>query len=56
MAKTKKKISKEEAHYRDRPSNLGQQCLGCSMFKGWKCSLVRGDISQEGHCIYWEAK
>lgn len=51
-----KKISKEKARYQEAPKGT-KRCRGCSMFREPNsCTLVSGDISAHGYCIYWESK
>lgn len=51
-----RKISKAKARYQDAPKGT-KRCRGCSMFRTPdSCTLVNGEISPHGYCIYWEAR
>jgi hypothetical protein len=55
-ALAKASIDKADADYVGHPV-AGEQCSGCTMFDAPNaCSLVRGDISPDGHCRFFEAK
>jgi hypothetical protein len=50
-----KQISKKKAKYTDGPDEK-EPCETCTMFKGpSSCTLVKGEISPQGHCKYFAA-
>lgn len=52
----KEKSSKQEAEYQDRPRD-GDQCSGCTMFREPNsCTAVKGEISPDAWCKFFEAK
>jgi hypothetical protein len=39
------------------PSHTTQPCRDCDMFRSPRgCTLVKGDISPDGHCKYFERR
>jgi hypothetical protein len=49
--------TKAEAHYLDNSRRPNQTCAGCSMFrKPNGCTLVKGTISPQGWCRWWESR
>lgn len=52
-----KKITKEQAGYRDPSDLAGKRCGGCDMFRSPAgCTLVQGQIARGAVCDYFEAR
>lgn len=49
------KITKDKANYRAK-GTAAKHCGNCSMFRAGSCTLVKGDISTQAVCDYWERK
>lgn len=55
MSELARMISKEEARYRPREGK--KRCAACTMFRApSSCTLVKGRISPDGLCDYFEPK
>lgn len=52
--RTDKQYTKEESEYVDNWTDQETQCEFCEYWRKDSCIKVRGEISSEGHCKFWE--